>query len=231
PPFEWRRDTFAFANDTLRIYEFDTQGRTLSKTRKTPPKYTRRCFVLCRSVLQFYKFARFEPNQPRVSPAEYRNLIRHISKIPVWFPANRRIVVPGYADLRHFSADHEPMLQEDLGVWWAVYLRIGNWRMAYGFPRAWQDSLAHRLTEQIDAGGIQALFLTCFRPLNHCVIAFGYERLTNGDIAFICYDPNNADAPLRLLYQKKTQSFILPRTTYYNGGPVNVYRAYLNPWQ
>lgn len=203
----------------------------LSKKREKPPEYSRRCFALCRSVLQFYKFVRFDPQQPRVSTEEYRELVRHISKIPVWFPANRRVVVPGYANLRDFSGAQKHVLQDELGVWWASYYRVGNWRMVFPFPRGWQGNLARRLTQQIDAGGIQALFLTRFRPLNHCVIAFGYERRANGDIAFAVYDPNDAKEPRQLFYEAQTQSFTLPHTNYFNGGRVNVFRAYLAPWQ
>jgi hypothetical protein len=231
PRFDFRRDTFAFANDTLREYIIDVHGRLTSRTRETPPEYSRRCFILCRSTLQFYKFAHFVPDRPRLNEEQYRRLIRNLSKIPVWFPAGKWVELPGYADLRSFSDTHRRILQDELGIWWASYFRVGNWRMALPFPRVWQEKLASQVAQEIDEHRLQSLFLTRFRPLNHCVIAFGYEKLADGNIDFIVYDPNDVQKPRRLTYERATRSFYLGKTQYYGGGRVNVFRAYLSPWQ
>jgi len=52
-------DTFAFRNDS-RIHH-----------RGKPDIYCNRCFLMARAVGQFQRFARFEPDGPRLGLAEY----------------------------------------------------------------------------------------------------------------------------------------------------------------
>src|SRR5437763_12857245 len=59
PPLRFDRDTVGFANMTMFEYENGIahvrRGESANQKR-----YTRRCFVLCRTTMQFKKFARFE---------------------------------------------------------------------------------------------------------------------------------------------------------------------------
>ena len=229
--FDFSRDTFAFSNDTLWAYSIDAQGNLHMHQRAKPPEYTRRCFVMCRAVIQFHRFVRFDPGRPKLSEAQTVKLIRRICRIPVWMPAGEKTVIPGYADLRDFSGAHARVLQRELGNWWPSYFRLGNWRMAMPFPRIWQKKLAEGVAKKTDENKIQAVFLTRFRPLNHCVIAYGCKRLGNGDILFQVYDPNNAKAPSVLRFDEKSSSFLFGRTTYFNGGRVNAFAAYVAPWK
>ncbi len=61
--FNFQRDTLAFANSTVFAYQ---QGKIVSYGDPDPKqkskRYTRRCFVMSRTVVQFYKFAQFDPN-------------------------------------------------------------------------------------------------------------------------------------------------------------------------
>ncbi len=230
--FDFNRDTFSFQNDTLRAYSVDAEGRLHMHAREKPPEYSRRCFVLVRSTLQFRKFAVFDPRQPKLDDAGYRRLVRTISRIPIWFPqSGPRIVVPGYADLRSFSKAHPKLLQDNLGAWWPNYFRFGNWRMAYPFPRIWQKNLADELNRKMDAGKIQAVFLTRFRPINHCLIVYDCKPRAGGGFVFLSYDPNDALHPRPLEFDAQTSSFLLGRTSYFNGGRVNATKAYILPWQ
>jgi hypothetical protein len=225
--FDFRRDTFAFANDTLRVYSYDAQGAQHAARREKAPEYARHCLVMVRAVLQFHKFARFDPHAPRVGDAEYRRLVRRVARIPACLPArDRRVVIPGFADLRSFSAARIGLLQDELGWWWATYWRVGNWQMGWFFPRSWQKALAGELAEAIDRGGAPAVFITRFHPLNHAVVPFRYERRSGGGICFDVYDPNNAARPVRLDFDAATQSFYLEKTGYWNGGKVNAFRLY-----
>jgi hypothetical protein len=229
--FDFRRDTFAFANDTLRIYSYDAQGAQHAAAREKPPEYSRHCLVMVRAVLQFHKFARFDANAPRVTDAEYRRLVRRVSRVPAWLPVRgRRIVIPGYADLRAFSAAKAGLLQDELGHWWATYWRVGNWQMGWFFPRAWQAALSHRMTDGLARGEMPALFITRFRPLNHAVVPFRCTRQPGG-LRFDVYDPNNPARPVRLAYDAGTRSFSLEKTGYWNGGRVNAFRIYHSPLQ
>jgi hypothetical protein len=229
--FDFARDTLAFSNDTLWAYTIDAQGNLHMHAREKAPDYTRHCFVMCRATLQFYRFVRFAPDGPQLSDAEYSERIRHISEIPVWFPHKERVVIPGYADLRSFSRAKPRPFQQELGNWWPSYFRLGNWRMAMPFPRVWQRKLAREVITKIDKNKIQALFLTRFKPLNHCVIAYGYRRLPGGNIDFQVYDPNDAKAPKVLTFNDKSSSFFFGRSIYFNGGRVNAFAAYVAPWK
>jgi len=65
--FDWRTDTISFSNDTVFAYGIDEAGNLTIHRRTTPARFAHRCFVLARAVLQFHKFARFDPRLPRVS--------------------------------------------------------------------------------------------------------------------------------------------------------------------
>ena len=230
--FDFTRDTFAFQNDTLWAYSVDSAGKLHANARAKPPEYSRRCFVLVRSALQFRKFAEFDASRPKLDDATCRRLVRTISRIPIWLPqTGRKIVVPGYADLRSFSKAKPKMLQDELGAWWPNYFRFGNWRMAFPFPRSWQAKLSRELQKTVDRGRVQAVFITRFRPINHCVIVFDYRSKPGGGVEFLAYDPNDAQKPRRLDFDANTRSFFLGRNSYFNGGRVNATKAYILPWQ
>src|SRR5437660_10999287 len=55
--FDFQRDTLSFANWTVFSYE---NGQIVSHKNQYGHHYSRRCFVMTRTVAQFYKFARFE---------------------------------------------------------------------------------------------------------------------------------------------------------------------------
>jgi len=169
-------DTFAFGNETLFAY------RNQHRDASTPPRlterpYTRRCFVLCRAVMQFHQFAEFNPQVARLSEAEYRKIILQLSRIPVSHKRKRsRLKIPGFSNLQEFSQAYPALLQENLGNWWPTYIRFGNWRMAFPFPRSGQEKLSRRIQQNIDQDQLVALYITRFRPLNHCLVVHSYEK-------------------------------------------------------
>src|SRR3954466_9845517 len=101
--FSFSRDTFAFANET--VFEFhDGHAYPRHETGPTKPKrFTNHCFVMSRSIIQFRKFARFDPASPPLEDEELAARIRKITSQRPWEPAfaeAERIVIPGYPDLR-----------------------------------------------------------------------------------------------------------------------------------
>jgi hypothetical protein len=229
-PFDPIRDTFAFANETVFQYGVDEGGKLNISKREVPPRYAHRCFVMSRAVLQFYQFAVFLPDAPRVSREDYARLIRRISRIPVWAAGpTRRIPVPGFRDLREFSELMPGVLQENLGAWFPTYVRVGNYRMAMGHPRAGQAAAARWLEREMAARRPRALYLTRFPSMNHSVVAYGMERLRGGDQRFLVYDPNEPGRLVALVYRAGRRSFDFDRRWYFPGGQVNVMRVYLSP--
>ena len=93
-PFDLRRDTFAFSNDTAWKYGVDEAGKLHISSREKPAEFAHRCFVLARAVLQFQQFARFAPEQAKVSREEYRRRVRAVGRIPVWSSGPREPVDP-----------------------------------------------------------------------------------------------------------------------------------------
>src|SRR2546423_13399908 len=133
--FNYYRDTLAFANTTVFAYE---EGKIVSHhnffERKKPDRYTRRCFVMTRTVEQFYKFARFDPNSPLIDGSELHKRIRAVTRKPPWhnpLPPEKRVVFPGYRNLREMSQAHIRLMQRNIGLGWVAYLRPGNFRMFY----------------------------------------------------------------------------------------------------
>ena len=231
-PFEFPADTFSFSNNLYFDYQV-TPGGELKITRRANgkvPDYARHCFVLVRAVLQFHKFAEFRPELPKVSTEEYRRRILRLSRIQVWSSGPKeKIQFPGYPDLHSFSAAQSLLLQKNLGLWWPSYWRLGNWRIVLPAPRSGQQRLASRLRDKLDQGLIQSVYITRFRPINHCLVAYKYEAQPNGDLIFSVYDANQPGKLVHLSYRASDESFYFDKTWYYPGGLVNVVPLFVSP--
>ena len=185
---------------------------------------------MARSVLQFYKFAEFRPDLPKVSEAEYLKIVKRLSRIPAWSsgPA-KKLEIPGYKDLHSFSAEHTLLLQKELGIWWASFFRIGNWRIVLPVPRYGQKNLAEWLKSELDANRIHSVYITRFKPMNHCLVAYRYASQANGGLVFDVYDPNQPGKIVHLTYRSSDRSFYFDKTWYYKGGLVTALKLYVSP--
>ena len=231
-PFHFPQDTFSFSNQLYFDYQTTQKGNVQAHRRadgKTPD-YSRHCFVLVRSLLQFRRFAEFRPELPKLTEDQYRGRVRELVRFPPWSsgPANK-IQFPGYSDLYSFSAAHSLMLQKALGVWWPSYWRVGNWRIVFPVPRSSQERLAHWLQNRLDAGNIEAIYITRMKPINHCLVAYKYAKQPNGDLLLFVCDVNQPAKEVHLRYQAANRSFYYDRTPYYPGGLVSVMRLYASP--
>src|SRR5256885_16681168 len=118
--FDFGRDTLTFANWTVFTYE---NGHIVSHKNQFGHHYSRRCFVMTRAVAQFYKFARFEPNAPKLGDSELHKRIRAITRKSPWhdpLPPEKRIVIPGHLNLRELSSANTRLMQQNIGVGWVV---------------------------------------------------------------------------------------------------------------
>ena len=234
PDFDPRKDAFSFNNDTVREYLPDANGEIVSRNRKKgdgSDGFMHSCFLLSRATMQFAKFAVFDPDAPKVSPAEYRRRVRTIFRRSLWLPAPKeKTVIPGYANLWDFSVDHKAMLQTDMGSWRLSYVRVGNFRMGFPHPRSGQALAARRLVQAIDGGELQAVYLARFPKMNHCVVLYDYEAQPNGDIKFLMYDPNYCGEAGWLKYSARERSFDIQERWFYNRGRVNLMRVFLSPF-
>lgn len=232
--FEFPADTFAFSNDTVFVYGTDELGTLTVARRDREPEFTHRCFVLARSTIQFFKFARFDPALPKATDEEYSKIVRHIARIPTWFGQRKsadRVIVPGYANLYQFTKGRQGMLKQELGNWLPTYFRWGNQRIMMPIPRSGQARLAQWLIERIEEGRPSAVFLARFPYMNHVVLPHAYHRKSNGDVDFTVYDPNSPGEDVFLHYLAEERSFELQKRWYFpEGGRVNALRVYISPF-
>ena len=233
-PLRHPEDTLGFRNETLWSYARDPQtGRQVHQRRDPPPDYTLRCFVLARVVKQFHLHARFEPAAAPLDDSGCRRRFREVLARSTRnaSPAADRIVIPGFADLRAFSAAQADMMRAEGGGAWQSYFQRGQWRMVLPFSRAGQAQEAARLVAGVRANAAPVLHVFTFPALtvNHAVVLFAVTE-TPERYVFSAYDPNAPDDVLAVVFDRKLRTFSLPPTAYFVGGPVNAYEVYCRPW-
>jgi hypothetical protein len=240
----FERDTFAFANETVWDY---ADGRIQSlghAPEASGERYTRRCFLLCRRALQFWKFARFEPEESPLAEGELAERIRAVAHRGAWkapLPEAQRITIPGHHGLREISEAHSRLFKDTLGAGWPAYFRPGNVMIVFPPSRRHQGRLHRRLRERLAAGRPAVVWLVTFPSLriNHAVLVYALEDPEETEpvaeatgagrrFRYLVYDPNDVNAPKRLEYNPDTGTFSFERTFYFGGGPVDVRLVYRN---
>jgi hypothetical protein len=230
-PFNFPADTFAFPNELVWEYHYDETGKWVSQPRDPAPEYSHHCFVVARSVKQFFEHSRFNPAQPVADAETYRRLIDRVIGISPsrTLPDAEKIVIPGYADLRSFSEAQAGLLKSECGGAWHSYLQHGHWRMIMPFSRHQQQKMAEQLQAAIAENRAPVIHVVRFPQLtiNHAVVLFGAAE-TPEAIRFSVYDPNNPKAPTELTFDRATRTFQFPANDYFPGGRVDVYEIYRN---
>ncbi|MEJ0000072.1 MAG: hypothetical protein WDO13_13425 [Verrucomicrobiota bacterium] len=123
-PFTYPGDTFDFKNET--VWNYVGGGVAPETDHAHVREYTRRCFVLARASVQFWKFARFDPTLPPLPAPDLARRIRDVCGRSVWLPAlapRDRVVIPGYHDLREASAKMRYVFEANIGRGWPFYFR------------------------------------------------------------------------------------------------------------
>jgi hypothetical protein len=232
-PFEFGRDTFAFENETYWEYHFDEAGKTTFRPRAQKPAYGHRCFVLTRAARQFFYQARFDAAQPAADEADLRRRVRGVVARDPRRPGSpdQQIVIPGFANLREFSAAHGKLLKAECGGAWRSYVLRSHWRMVFPISRAHQAATAASLTEALRRNVPSIVHLVRFPALtiNHSMLVFAAAENGTG-IDFQAYDPNNVAGPTTLSFRSESNTFHLPRNHYWAGGDldiIEIYRSWL----
>lgn len=225
-PFEFARDTVAFANELRWEYQMDPRtGGMRFRPRVPPPAYSHRCFVLVRAVRLFHYHAVFEGGRPLAGPVEYERRVRAVLRRDPRRPSTgaRVVEVPGFAGLRDFSVAFELLLKALAGGAWRSYVLRSHWRMVFPISRRHQELTAQRLVAALARGDAPVLHLVRFPQLtiNHGVLVFGRVAVADG-FAFDVYDPNQPRGAVRLHYDAAARTFALPPTPYWAGGHVDV---------
>ncbi|MBV9127044.1 MAG: hypothetical protein JO117_03045 [Verrucomicrobia bacterium] len=238
-PFDYRRDSLAFPNETVFEYR---GGQVLSRHRQKPKKereYSRRCFVVARAAVQFWKFARFDPAAPPLADDDaLAARVRAVTRRSVWraaLPERERVVFPGYRDLRELSKARVGVLQENLGLGWPTYFRFGNFGILWSPTGERQARTAAEIDAALARGEPTILWLINFPSLsmNHSVVVLAREPASSAtrQTIYRVYDPNYTDAPRRLTYRTDSHAFFYDKTFYFGGGEVHVKPIYRDVWK
>lgn len=228
PPFRFPADTFAFANDTIMKYDIDPVTRDVSwHPREKTPEFALRCGAMARAARQFYSVARFDPSAPVVDAQTYERLVREVLDTDPRDPPHWRVVIPGYHDLRDLSGAQDSLVKAMLAGPWETYLQRGNWRMIFPFRPEQQRQVAAHLLDELARGWPPIVHVLRFpeRTINHLVLVFDAEQ-TPAEIRFRVYDPNDADHPLELVFDRAARVFSYSATSFFPGGPVKAYEVY-----
>jgi len=226
--FDFQRDTFSFPNQLLWEYFYDTNGNWVTRDRDPKPTYWQHCFVLATATKQFFFNARFEPDKPIGDDRTYRKLIRQVVSSSLRKPADedKRILLPGYPDLRSFSRAHEQLLKDNCGGAWHSYFQRGHWRIVFPFTRHEQQNMSKQLLEHLAKNQLLIIHVVRFPALtiNHALLLFDAKE-SEKEIQFITYDPNNPEEPRLITYNREQRTFFMAPNDYFPGGRIDVYEV------
>ncbi|MEY2493230.1 MAG: hypothetical protein QOH24_2181 [Verrucomicrobiota bacterium] len=237
PPFRFDRDTFAFANMTVFQYENGVAHIRRGEDAKQR-RYTRRCFVLSRTAMQFRKFARFDPRSAPLDDRELAARIHMVTTRAAWKPAlpeNQRIVFPGYADLREMSKARGLVLQENVGHGWPTYWRPGNYRMIFVQGVGYQEQTHANLNAALARGDLFIAYLTTLPQslsINHAILVYARKPSDSTEVdRYVVYDSNHPEKPRELWWSERDRAFGFQKDWDFVGGYVRAYQIYGKPLQ
>jgi hypothetical protein len=212
-------DTFAFANELRRLHP------------EKPDLYANWCFILARTVTQFLKFARFEPEAPRLDPDAYTTLVRRVVRHRPWWdalPPAARVAIPGFASLYALSRDEERAVKAGLGRRFWTLVHPTTWRIVYPARRSAQFRLVVNTVKDLRAGRPVQLLLSDFPGLrlNHSVLAYDYRIRSEDAVELLVYDPNDPTAPGVVAFDRRTARFHAARLTGVDIPSFRVFRMY-----
>lgn len=218
PAFTFAADTFAFPN-LIRARHPGADGL-----------YANYCFVLARALRQFHQFARFDPAAPRVDTEEYTRRVRAVASRGPWeppLPEAARVVIPGFANLRAFSAAEEAAVKAGLGERFWTLVHWTNWRVSLPVPDGHQAAVLDEVLGELAAGRLVQLLVTNWpKPeLNHTVVAYGY-RGVDGGVELMVWDPNDPAGPGAVRFDARREHFVASRVHDTRVGPIRVFRMY-----
>jgi hypothetical protein len=223
PPIRFGVDTFAFPNESR------------SKNQGKPDLYANWCFVLVRAVTQFHRFARFDPQAPRLAPEAYVERVRRVTARAPWrapLPVDERIVIPGYAGLYEFSRDQEAAVKAGLGGRWWTWIHWTNWRVGFPMPSAQQAGVARETLSELQSGRPVQWLVTNLPTfeLNHTVLVYDYRLDAGRIVEFVGYDPNDPTTPSLIRFDAEGRDFWSTRVYDTSVGRIRAFRMYYAPW-
>jgi hypothetical protein len=219
--FAFDRDTFAFPNE-IRAFSDDRDDL-----------YANYCFVVARSLRQFFQFARFDPVASPLDRAGYVERVRQVVARPPWhrpIPLDERVMIPGYASLREFSAAQESAVKEGMGGRFWTLVHWTNWRTAFPLMRRHQPGVLDEIQRELAAGRLVQLLVTNWPilELNHTVVAFA-SRAHGEGVDLAIWDPNEPARPGVITFDRARGTFWATRVYATRPQAIRVFRMYYSP--
>src|SRR5438105_15167476 len=150
----------------MTVFEYENGVAHVRRGESAKQKrYTRRCFVLCRTTMQFQKFARFDPHSVPLDDRALAARIRNVTRRTAWgkpLPADQRVVFPGYANLRAMSKARREVVRANIGLGWPTYFRFGNFRMLFEHDSSYHKDTHTNLNAASARGELFVGFLTTY---------------------------------------------------------------------
>lgn len=235
PPLRFDQDTVGFANMTVFEYQNGIARVRRGESAKQK-RYTRRCFVLCRTTMQFKKFARFDPHAPPLDDQDLAKRIRQVTRRAAWrdaLPDDQRVVFPGYANLRQLSKARGFIVQRNIGYGWPTYWRLGNARTFFEPGIGYQEKTHQKLNAILGRGDLFIAFLTTLprMRINHAVLVYAKGAGSAEIDRYLVYDPNHPEGPRQLWWSRPERSFEYQKDWDFVGGHLRVYQIYGMPLQ
>ncbi len=231
--FCFDRDTVSFANSTVFEYRQGHPHLRRQREKGEPKRYTRRCFVLCRTTMQFQKFARFDPHAPPLDDRTLAARIRNVTRRAAWgrpLPSDQRVVFPGYANLRAMSKARREVVRANIGLGWPTYFRLGNFRMLFEHDSSYHKETHANLDAALARSELFVGFLTTYPHLsiNHAVLVYKRKPASQNDgiDRYLIYDPNHPESPRELTWSSHDHAFAYQKDWDFIGGFVRVYQIY-----
>jgi hypothetical protein len=145
-------------------------------------------------------------------------------------PPEKRIVVPGYRNLREMSQAQTRLMQRNIGLGWVAYLRPGNFRMFYQHNKNYQKKTHEELEQTLARGEFFIAYLSDYPILhiNHSVLVYTHEghRSPDGTDHYLVYDPNHPDTPRHLKWLPDKREFSYEKDQEFVGGFTRVFHVY-----
>jgi hypothetical protein len=230
-PLTYPDDIFAFKNETVWNYvNGAVRPETEAQRKARPHQYNQRCYVLSRSIVQFWKFARFDPSRPPLDAKDLAARIRQVTERSVWLPAlsgKDRVVFPGYHNLHEVSAAMPGIFQDNLGLSWPFYFRPGNIVVGLWVSRHMEAALNSEIWHDLLLNTPTLLWIYRFpTKLNHIIVVYSGTRDAAG-YHYNIYDPNYGDLHFsHFEYNPVTRTFSLEPVYYFKGGAVTARSIY-----
>lgn len=211
---------FDFATDTLAAPPADPSAPGNREPLADPAL---RGWADAHAVRQFFLHARFDPaalpptNERRI--ALVREVLQRSPAEPS--PDERRVVIPGYENLREFSRLQGHVLRAE--TWLACGCEHRAPLLAKAFGRSDGQQVAAKLDEAAAALRPALVRLHRHRQLRYdrALLVFA-AREADGMVRFAAYDPGRPGRPVELAFDRARGEFTLPGEVSPDGAALGV---------